>query len=113
MDVLFRLGLGGVSEVRGALPDPPSYSAVRTMLGRLEEKGYVRHRRAGQRYVYLPTIDPVAARESAFDRMMRTFFGGSPGRTVAALLEYSAAELSEEELEDLSHAIERLRERDP
>lgn len=111
MDILFRLGSAGVADVRAELPAPPSYSAVRTMLGRLEEKGHVTHERNGQRYVYSSTLDREAARESAFERMVRTFFEGSPGRTVAALLDHSASDLTDDELAELADLIDRLRER--
>lgn len=110
VDVLFRLGRGGVADVRAELPDPPSYSAVRTMLGRLEEKGHVAHERDGQRYVYHSTIDREAARESALERVVRTFFEGSPRRTVAALLDRSASELTADELDELADLIDDLRE---
>ncbi len=110
MDILFRLERAGVSEVRGELPDPPSYSAVRTMLRRLEEKGYAAHEQEGQRYVYRATVDPEAARESAVERLVRTFFEGSPGKTVAALLDQSASELTDEELDRLAERIDRMRQ---
>ena len=110
MDILFRLRRAGASEVRDQLPDPPSYSAVRTMLSRLEEKGHVTHERDGQRYVYRPTVDREAARETAVERVVRTFFEGSPGKTVAALLDRSARELSDEELDRLAELIDRMRE---
>lgn len=109
MDILFRLERAGASEVREELPDPPSYSAVRTMLRRLEEKGHVTHEQDGQRYVYRPTVDAEAARESAFERVVRTFFEGSPGKTVAALLDHSASELTDEELDELADMIDRMR----
>lgn len=110
MDILFRLDRAGASEVQAELPDPPSYSAVRTMLRRLEEKGHVTHEREGQRYLYRPTVDPEEARESAFERVVRTFFEGSPGKTVAALLDHSAQELTDEELDRLAELIDRMRE---
>ena len=110
MDILFRLDRAGVSEVRDELPDPPSYSAVRTMLRRLEEKGHLTHEQEGQRYVYRPTVDPEAARESAVERLVRTFFEGSAGKTVAALLDQSASDLSDEELDRLAELIDRMRQ---
>src|SRR6516225_9440604 len=78
VEVLYRLGNATVAEVLASLPDPPSYSAVRAMLGLLEEKGYVRHKREGMRYVYAPAIAPVKARQSALRQLVSTFFGGSP-----------------------------------
>ena len=110
MDILFRLERAGASEVRAELPDPPSYSAVRTMLRRLEEKGHVTHEQDGQRYVYRPAVDAEAARDSAFERVVRTFFEGSAGKTVAALLDRSASELTDDELDRLAAMIDRMRE---
>ncbi len=110
MDILIRRRQASASEVQEELLNPPSYSAVRTMLSRLEEKGHVVHEQEGQRYLYSATLDEGQARESALERMVRTFFEGSPGRTVAALLDRSSADLSDEELDELSDLIERIRE---
>lgn len=110
MDILLRRGSATASDVRSELPDPPSYSAVRTMLTRLEDKGHVTHRQDGPRYVYHATIDAEKARESALERTVRTFFEGSPGKTVAALLDRSSAELTDAELDELAELIERMRE---
>jgi BlaI family penicillinase repressor len=107
VDVLYRLGKASVADVRSNLPEPPSYSAVRAMLGLLEEKGYVRHKRDGMRYLYMPAIAPAKARQSALRRLVSTFFAGSPLAAAAALLEMSDDELSAEEKEQLSALITR------
>ena len=86
MDILFRLGTAGVGEVRDALAAPPTYSAVRGMLGLLEQKGFVTHKRDGVRYVYSPTLRPDAAKRRALKHLVSTFFEGSPERAVTALL---------------------------
>ena len=109
MDILLRLGSASASDVRTELPDPPSYSAVRTMLSRLEDKGHVSHEQDGPRYLYRAAIDAESARESALERTVRTFFEGSPGKTVAALLDRSSTELSDQELGELADMIERIR----
>lgn len=108
MDILFRLGRASVSDVLGELAEPPSYSAVRTMLGRLEEKGHIAHDQDGARYLYRAVVDPETARGSAIERMVRTFFEGSPGKTVAALLDHSAQDLTQTELSELAGLIERI-----
>lgn len=110
LDVLHQLGAASASEVRAELADPPSYSAVRTMLGRLVQKCHVTHEQDGPRYRYRATVDAEQAQASALERMVRTFFGGSPHRTVAALLDRAEMELTEEELDDLANLIERKRE---
>ena len=110
MDVIYRRGQASVSEVRGDLPDPPSYSAVRAMLGLLEDKGYLRHRQHGLKYVYLPADDTSKVRNSALKHMVATFFGGSPERAVAALLEMSDTRLSAKEKQYLSHLIKKAQQ---
>jgi predicted transcriptional regulator len=107
VEALYRLGKASVAEVLADLPDPPSYSAVRGMLALLEEKGYVRHKRDGMRYVYTPAIAPAKARQSALRQLVSTFFEGSPLAAAAALLEMSYHKLSPEEREQLSALIAR------
>jgi predicted transcriptional regulator len=107
VEVLYRLGKATVAEVLADLPDPPSYSAVRGMLALLEEKGYVRHKRDGMRYVYAPVIAASKARQSALRQLVSTFFEGSPLAAAAALLEMSDHKLSPEEREQLSALIAR------
>jgi len=107
VEVLYRLGKASVAEVLAELPDPPSYSAVRGMLTLLEEKGHVRHKRDGMRYVYAPAVTPAKARQSALRQLVSTFFAGSPMAAAAALLEMSGQELSAEERNQLSALIAR------
>jgi BlaI family penicillinase repressor len=89
MDAVFKLGQASVTQVRRELPSPPSYSAVRAILGILEEKGLLRHERDGLRYIYRPTIARGLAQQSALKHLVRTFFDGSPERAAAALLAMS------------------------
>ena len=108
MDALFALEEGASAEdVRERLTDPPSYSAVRAMLVRLEAKGFIRHREEGLRYVYFPTKSRASAQRSALDKMVRVFFGGSPRDTVTALLHQEY--WTDEELESLQAQIEQVR----
>ena len=109
VDVLYRLGDATAQDVLDALPDPPSYSAVRALLRILEEKGHVKHRRDGQRYVYTPTVPRERARISALRRLVGTFFDGSAGAAAAALLDLSRDDLSEEELAQLQEVVDRAR----
>jgi predicted transcriptional regulator len=109
MEAVYRLGEATVSEVLSELPEPPGYSAVRAMLGKLEAKGYLEHRQEGPRYLYLATVPRQEARESALERLVRTFFDGSTEKAVTALLDMSAAELTDEELDRLSALIQEAR----
>jgi predicted transcriptional regulator len=110
IDIIYRLGRASVTEVRDNLPDPPTYSAVRAMLGFLEDKGYLRHERDGLRYVYLPTIDPKYARNSALHHMVRTFFNGSAAQAAAALIEMSDTKLSQQDVRRLSALIKKAKQ---
>lgn len=111
MDILLELGEAPAEEVRTRLPDPPSYSAARAMLRKLEEKGMVRHREESLRYVYAPAISRDEARESAVSRLVRVFFDGSAARAVNALVDRSTSELSDEELDRLARTIDEARKR--
>jgi BlaI family penicillinase repressor len=109
MDILHAREMATAAEVRAALPAPPSYSAVRALLRILEEKGHVRHRRDGLRYLDLPCASKAAARRSALQRVVATFFQGSVTQTVAALLATADTRLSESELARLEQIIKRAR----
>lgn len=106
MDVLYRAGRGTAADVQTGMPDPPSYSAVRTMLRILEEKGHVRHELDGPRYVYIPTVARDKAKRSALKHVVNTFFDGSAAQVMAALIEISPTELGDEDLARLRHLID-------
>lgn len=107
LDILYAKGTATAAEVREALPDPPSYSAVRALLRILEEKGHARHDSQGTKYVYGPSIPRESARHSALSRLVSTFFDGSAAQAAAALVD--SGSLSQEDLARLSAAIERAR----
>ena len=111
MDVLYRLGRAAAADVRAGMPDPPSYSAVRTLLRILEDKGHVRHEQDGVRYVYVPTVAAAKAQRSALKHMIDTFFGGSASRGMAALFELGGADLDEAELRRLRQLIDEARKK--
>jgi predicted transcriptional regulator len=108
LDVLLELGdEASAEEIREKLSDPPSYSAVRAMLAKLEAKGAIRHKEKGLRYVYSPTTPRSAARRTALQRLIRVFFGGSRGDAVTALLD--GEEWTAEDLDEMSKRIEKMR----
>ena len=109
IDILYQRGRATAAEVHQALPDRPSYSAVRAKLRVLEEKGHVRHEEEALRYVYLPTLARERAKRSALDHMLETFFDGSAEQAVAALLDLSSRKLSEQELDRLARLIEQAK----
>jgi predicted transcriptional regulator len=105
MDAIYQMGRATAAEVHAALPDRPSYSAVRALLRVLEAKGHLRHTTDGPRYVYAPTVPRARARESALRQVVSTFFDGSAEAAVAALLDLSASKLSDAELHRLAGVI--------
>ena len=107
MDVLFSLGEAPAEDIRARLTEPPSYSAVRAMLVRLEAKGHIRHREEGLRYVYAPTTSPAAARRAALKQYVGTFFGGSVGQMVTSLVRQE--QWTDEELNTLQAEIQQAR----
>lgn len=110
MDVLYRLGRATAAEVTEAIPEPPGYSAVRAMLRVLEEKGHIRHEEKDLRYVFMPIVTRDKARRSALRHLLDTFFDGSPEQAVATLLDVSARDLSEEELDRMAALVEKARQ---
>src|SRR6266545_4281154 len=96
MDILYQRSRATASEIHQAMPEAPTYSAVRAKLRVLEEKGHVRHEEESLRYVYLPTMPRETARRSALRHLISTFFEGSVEQAVAALLDLSAANLDPE-----------------
>lgn len=109
MDILYARGRATAAEIHDALPDRPTYSAVRAKLRVLEEKGHVRHEEESLRYVYLPTVPRDTARRSALRRLVATFFDGSVEQAVAALLHLNAADLEPAELDRIAALIAETR----
>lgn len=108
MDVVYRLGRASVADVRDEIADAPSYSSVRALMGVLEEKGELTHVREGPRYVYSPTTPRDEARVSALQRVLTTFFDGSPTKAMAALVDLAEG-TSEDDLQHLETMIREAR----
>jgi len=111
MDAIYQAGEASVADVLERLPDPPSYSAVRTMIRLLEKKGLLRHRQVGTKYVYRPVQSPEVARRSALRHLLQTFFGGSATDAVAAILHPSVAELTDDDIRRLEELIQEARQK--
>jgi predicted transcriptional regulator len=109
MDVLYRVGQATAAEVMEALPDPPSYSAVRATLRILEEKGQVRHEEEGPRYVFRAAVARDRAKRTAVRHLVSTFFDGSPEAAMATLLDESASKLSDSDYERLKTLIDEAK----
>lgn len=109
MNIIFARGRATASDVMEAMPEPPSYSAVRATLRVLEQKGHLKHQHDGIRYVYIPTVNREKARVSALDQLLTTFFDGSAANVVATLIERQKGKLSDDELDHLATLIEQAR----
>jgi predicted transcriptional regulator len=110
MDVLYERGRATAAEILAALPDPPSYSAIRALIKVLEDKGHVKHQEDGPRYVFTPSVPRAQARKNAVKHLLQTFFADSAGEAVASLLGQSAGKLKPEELDKIEELIARARE---
>ncbi len=110
LDILYQRSSATVAEVMAALPDPPSYSAVRATLRILGDKGHVSHSADGPRYVYAPAVSPDQARRSAMSHLLKTFFNGSTEQAVVTLLQMSDTELSDDDIDRLAARVRAVRQ---
>jgi BlaI family penicillinase repressor len=109
MEIVYQRGQASVAQVLQAMPDPPSYSTVRTMLRLLEEKGHLRHKEDGRKFVYAPVVAPGKARRSALKNVLATFFNGSVAKAVASLIEIEKGQLTGDDFDRLAELIDRAR----
>ena len=109
LDILYQRGKASATEVREAMEDAPSNSAVRTLLRVLEDKGHVRRRAEGLKYVYTPTVAREKAKRTVVKHLLDTYFNGSPEQIVAALLDVSSTDLTREELDRMTAMIEKAK----
>ena len=111
MDVVYARGEATASQVLAGLPDPPTRTAVRTLLGIMERKGHLRHARQGREFVYRPTRPRQAAGRSALRSVLGTFFDGSLEKAVAAHLLDRKSPLPDHELHCLAELIRKARDK--
>jgi len=109
MDILHRRGRATAHEVLDDLAEPPSYSAVRTLLRLLDDRGHIRHEQDGPRYIYMPTVARREAQRSAVAHLVYTFFDGSIEDAVAALVESSRPKPSAEELDRIASLVAKAK----
>jgi len=112
MDILYELGEATAQDVMQRLPDPPSYSAVRAMLRKLEDKGHIQHKEVGAKYVFYPVVNHEQASRNAISRLVKTFYDGSAAQAVNALLGMSFEDISKEEQEQIESMIAAAKERE-
>jgi predicted transcriptional regulator len=111
MAVVCQLQQATVAQVRDGLQDPPSYSAVRTMLGQLEKKGLLKRDRSDVTHVYSPTAPNRSVKKSAVRRLLDVFFPNQPAAAIAALIDESAKDLTASDLDELRRAIDNAKAR--
>jgi len=109
MEALYRLGKASAAEIRDAIADPPSYTAIRTLLTILEKKDHVRHESDGTRYIYAPKVAREQMGRRALDSLLKNFFDNSVERAVTAMLTAKDADIAPEELDRLAELIEKTR----
>ncbi len=108
MDAIHLLGEASVSNIRLQIPNPPSYSAVRTMVRLLESKGLLKHRQDGKKYLYRSTQSRDIASKNALRHLLKTFFGGSATDAVAAILDVDTT-LGEEDIRRIESIVRQAR----
>ena len=109
MEALYRFGKASAAEIREEIPDPPTYTAIRTHLSILEKKGHVRHESDGTRYIYAPLVARGEMGRRALDSLLRTFFDNSVERAVTAMLTRRDADIPREDLDRLAQLIDKAR----
>ena len=108
VDILYERGALPVANICEALPVQLSGSAVRAMLKRLEDKGFVTRSESERGYLYSPTVSDSVAKKSALSEIVRVFFNGSPASAASALLGMSD-KLKDDELSQLEQMIAQAR----
>ncbi len=109
MDVLYATDEASAGEIQEQIPDSPSYSAVRALLRKLMDKGHIAFRQDGAKYVYYPVLPKTDAKKSAIERLVRTFFDGSPASAVVNLLGSEGGELSDADIDAIEAELERIK----
>jgi len=109
MDIVYELSEASAKDIEGKLPNPPSYSAIRATMNKLETKGFLAHRERDLKYVYYPLVDHQQASASALQRLLKTFFEGSATQAMSTLLDISKDEVTTDELDELNALIEKAR----
>lgn len=113
MEALYLLRAGTVNDVRKALPDPPSYSAVRTTMNILVRKGFLGIAEEGRRYRYTPVVPHERARRNAARHLLATYFDGSVRDAIMGLFDADIAGLSEADYRELLAMIRKARRKEP
>jgi BlaI family penicillinase repressor len=109
MEVVYRKSSASVEEIRAAMPQPSSYSAVRVIVNVLERKGHLRHTKRGKKYIYRPSTPRASAIKGALEHLLRTYFSDSLPKAVAAMVQLHAKDLTAEDIRQLVQTIKKSR----
>jgi BlaI family transcriptional regulator, penicillinase repressor len=111
MSVIWQRGDATTEDVRMALAKrhPMKESTARTILSRLEEKGYVTHRTDGRTNIYKGLDAPANVAAKAVRQIIERFCGGSVEQLLLGMINNDVVD--EEELRRLAERIaQRKRE---
>ncbi len=106
MEIVYRCARASVAEIRAAMPERTSYSAVRVIVNVLERKGHLRHTKVGRKYIYRPCEPRTRAIRRAVQQLLATYFADSLPRAVAAMVQLRGGDLSEADVRELVRTIE-------
>lgn len=109
MDIIYAKGEASVAEIASELPNPPTHTAIRTMVGILENKGYLHRRKQSREFIYMPKKARKRAGLSALQHVLKIFYEGSLEKALAAHLTERKSKLSEEELKQMVQLIQKAR----
>lgn len=110
LDLLYKLGEASASDICDGLPIELANATVRTQLRILEEKGAVKHRRDGKRFLYRPAVPRKSAATSALRKVLDVFFKGSVEDALAAHLADPKTKLDAEQIERLRKLIDQFKD---
>lgn len=109
MDIIYKKKNASAGEIQKEIPDPPGYSTVRSVLSILENKGLLKHKKIGKKYIYSPKIPHKKAMNSAVKQLLKTYFNNSLQEAVETMIEIDSRNLAELDFERLSSLIEKYR----
>lgn len=112
MEIVYTLGKASVADVLEAMDEPPSYSAVRTIMNLMVEKGFLKYKGEGKKYVYFPAVAREKASRSALNSVLETFFSGSVAQAVVSLINQNKDRMSAEDLDRLSRLIDEAKRKE-
>ena len=105
ISIIHRLESASVQDVIDNMENPPSYSAIRALMRIMEERGYLKHKKQGAKYIYSTTESKKSSAKTAIKNIVKTYFDDSPKDAVMALLDTTDVSLSKADLKRISKII--------